>query len=153
MSLGARLLVSGQNLQLVGGFANCLDVAPSGTTELSAPVGALGVHAFDGAPIAVGVQHLSLSTASGRVVDVDGPATLTMLGSKISGGNALGADEAGDGGGLRLRGAAAMVVLGTGTLVQGNHADRRGGGVYCEGGASLQLDVGSVIVGNQSRGD
>jgi hypothetical protein len=99
------------------------------------------------------VQHLSLSTASGRVVDVDGPATLTVLDSKISGGTASGADEAGDGGGLRLRGATAKVVLGTGTLVQDNHADRRGGGVYCDGGASLQLDAGSAIDGNQSVGD
>jgi hypothetical protein len=153
ITLGARLTVSGQSLQLVGGFTSCLDAAPSSTTQLSASSGVLGVHGFDGAPIAVGLQHLAMSTLSDRVVDVDGPVALTVLDSKISGGAASGAGESGDGGGLRLRGANVLVALGTGTLVQGNHADGRGGGVYCDGGASVLLDVGSSIDGNQSGGD
>ena len=153
VSLSARLNVNAQSLQLIGGFASCLDAAPSGITELSASLGAVAIHAVDGSPTTVGLQHLHLSATAGRVVDIDGPATVTVLDTQLTSGLASGAGEAGDGGGLRLRGAAAQVILGAGTLVQGNHADGRGGGVYCDGGATLRLDVGSSIDGNQSAGD
>jgi len=148
-ALPAPLLIDGRSLQLIGGFADCSAAAPSGRTAIAGPAGVLHVRGATAVPFAVTLRGLDLTAQSARVLDHDGTAALRLDDTTVSGGRAGPQDGDQFGGGIRVRGTNATLILGAGTRVFDNDAVAGGGGVYCFG-AHLQLESGSSIDTNTS---
>lgn len=85
------------------------------------------------------------STGSVLKVDTTVPVTITNL--TITGGNATGNDDAGNGGGIYI--AKGTVKLTDGTIIAGNTATN-GGGVYLAGSDSTLFMYGSALIGAQA---
>lgn len=143
------------SLRILGGFANCNDVAPIGGAYTR----------IDGSG---GVQQPVISTR--------GYVELTLDGIEISGGDAgndqdgggidfaaegrlaisrsaIHDNRAGDGGGIAIRSARSTLVLGDGALVYNNFAANSGGGIFCIYG---NLNIGGVQSGafnNRTHGE
>ena len=148
--LSAPLLIDGHSLLLWGGFADCSATAPTARTSVTGPAGVLRVHGDTATPVEVTVRGMDFTAQNRRVLDLDSVATLRLDDTSVIGGWAGPQDDAQFGGGVRVQGADATLILGGNARVSGNRAIAGGGG-YCRGG-HVYLEHGSSIDSNLSEG-
>lgn len=153
--ISTPIVVSDRDVQIIGGFSDCADTTPSGTTVIDAqslyngPV--MRVFANSRQP-SVLLRGLSLTGGNndnftgGGGLDING-GDVRLLASAINGNHAA------QGGGIFIRGQyfAGRLEMDDHAVVSNNTADSFGGGIYCTGeleGASLLLNSSSQVVSN-----
>ncbi len=139
VTLGGPLVLSGRQLQIVGGYASCGAAEPSSTSEVRSIAGGGPVLAIDdgGASFHIELVNLDITggnnAAAGGGIQSVGTGTLVLDNSKVLD------NQAQDGGGLSVVGdgvALTTVELRGGSQIggapgAGNVATRHGGGLYC----------------------
>lgn len=139
VTLGGTLVLSGRHLRIVGGYANCGDAEPTGTSVIRALAPGGPVLAIDdgGASFHVELFNLRITGGShagnGGGIQTVGTGTLTLSNSNTYG------NQGQDGGGLSVVGdgtTQTTLELRGGSQIggapgAGNVATRHGGGFYC----------------------
>ena len=115
-----------------------------------------------------GTSNLTIVNASGGIAIIDGgglnrvfdinpavsttPFTVTFTGVSITGGSAATGDGAdGSGGGIRVQGAASVIL--NNVSLTGNNATADGGGISFEGSTTGTLTVNNSTISNNNAGD
>jgi predicted outer membrane repeat protein len=153
------LRVGAQDLEIIGGFANCASVAPSlgANTTISGTGGAV-----DSVIVITGVgertlRNLTVSGGDDTGSSVGGGIDFAGDGVLVLNHVILSQNSAGYGGGINFRGtgsgARAVLALDGDVVVQNNVAINSGGGIRVEGNARLfMIGAGSTVTGNEARG-
>lgn len=153
----SALTIENRKVRLVGGYASCSAVTPTGVSTLSGVGGGHdSVVTITGNSNDVILENLSIIKGDevpdgvGGGVDFRGGGTLRVRASSISN------NYAGYGGGISFTGTAAtraQLRIEAGTLILNNVAQYSGGGIRVEGNARLQVTDDNVLIsGNEARG-
>jgi hypothetical protein len=146
--------VGDQTVEIVGGFDDCLDSTPSGTTTLSgAGGGSDSVIQIQGNGRVV-LRHLTVSGGDepdgsyGGGIDFRGDGVLEIRDSSVIN------NRAGHGGGIYAVGTGpnAELIVGANVTISANVATRAGGGALVEGLEMTMIEPGSVFAFNQALG-
>ena len=143
-----NISVAGKTMRLVGGYTNCADANPTGTSILSGAGGAqASVFTITGGGNDVILESIAIirgdetSGGTGGGIDFRGDGTLTLRHATIS------QNYAGYGGGINVApGVGAELVIESGTFIQLNVAQASGGGIRLEGNSHLTMDGDDTIV-------
>lgn len=145
------LSITGQSVQIRGGFFACDSAAPSPVrTEYSLPLGdGILVDGEAGPAQSVSIAGIDLigGMNSGRLLDIAGNVAVTLEQTWLTQGHAV------DGAGARLSGGGASLTLGPRADIHLNVASGNGGGISCTNGATLTLLEGAAVDANSAGGD
>lgn len=146
------VVVGNQTVEIVGGFDDCLDATPSGTTTLSGTGGASDSVLRIESDGRVVLRHLTLANGDesddgwGGGIEFRGNGVLEIADSSISN------NRAGLGGGIYAVGTGrdAELILGPNVLVTNNVAAQGGGGLYVESLEFTMTAPGSLVSHNRA---
>jgi hypothetical protein len=153
------LINTAQELNIIGGFADCSASAPSGSSRAILDGTGGNGHAVMRIFVPTGgvvrLSRLIIRKGDNPASDHGGGVYYEGNGLLDIRNSALTLNNAGYGAGLYARGTGdtAKVVFGPDTLVFNNVARRSGGGVYVEGATFHMQDPGSAIFGNAALGE
>ena len=143
---------SSEDLNIVGGFADCGSSVSDGQQTTLSGAGGSGtsVLALAGGTATIKLRLLRLSGGDapgggyGGGINYSGNGTLELIETTIDG------NDAGYGGGIHFGGTgdAATLTISNDVLIVGNHAAVSGGGIYIERGTMTMAAANSTIYAN-----
>jgi hypothetical protein len=153
ITLTAQILINDQSLEIAGGFMSCSDTAPTSARSLvSVQVGDAIFVTSPGARL-VTLQGLSLirsaATPVARLLRIEGNPIVTLANTLLSNG------AVDNGANVWMSGAGLLLITdwqGSTSNIYGGGATGIGGGIYCQGGATITLDSGGIS-GNRADGN
>lgn len=145
-SLLNPISITDQSVDIIGGYANCGSVSPSGLSLVTGFGG--GAFRIDG-PHQHQVSFVNLNLASigdyGSLIRIEQNRVVHVYGSILGSSTS---DT--DGGAVWMTGPSSILYLDPGSLVRTSVAFGRGGGVYCQNGGTIFISSDTGIEYNEA---